>query len=204
VEFPWRDSAFFCFLAESTVARRTIEIPLARPLAALLLLMAAAGFALFLAHSGLLPFIGGRLPGGAPTPEAGSGSGDLAQEVAVAINAVDFREPDSWLASLQPLSTADGFQLLKMVYMPMTWGLFERDRRVIPRERVVAVDKGILAEGQVWQVRLVTVTIADPSASPDPFDMRILLVLDGDVWKFASLLTQVEVDRLVRLEEGRP
>jgi hypothetical protein len=73
---------------------------------------------------------------------------------------------------------------------------------VIQPEQVVAEDRGVVAEGPGWQVRLVAITIADVLAEPDAFEMRIALAREGGVWRFSSLLSQAEVDALLAQTGG--
>ncbi len=179
------------------MAKRTIEISVGRHLIGLAVVLVGGTLAYFLATSSRLGILRAPRSTSTPTSEPMSDPAGVAHEVAVAINAVDYRNPDSWLASLRPFSTDRVFLMLQTVYVPMSWSLFERDRRVIQPEQVVAEDRGVVAEGPGWQVRLVAITIADVSAEPDAFEMRIGLAREESAWKFTSLLSQAEVDSLL-------
>lgn len=184
------------------MGRRTVEIPVGRPLIGLAIILVGGTLAYFLATTSHLGILRAPRLTSTPTSEPGSDPAGVAHEVAVAINAVDYRDPDSWLAVLRPLSTDRGFLMLQSVYVPMSWSLFERDRRVIQPDQVVAEDRGVVAEGHGWQVRLVAVTIADVSAEPDAFEMRIALAREDGAWEFTSLLSQAEVDALLAQTGG--
>ncbi len=184
------------------MVRRTIEIPVGRPLFGLAIVLVGGSLAYFLVTSSHLGILRAPRSTSTPSSEAGSDPAGVAREIAVAINAVDYRDPDRWLASLRPLSTDRGFLMLQSVYVPLSWSLFERDGRVIQPEQVVTEDRGLVAEGPGWQVRLLAITIADVSAEPDAFEMRIALAREDDAWKFTSLLSQAEVDALLAQKGG--
>jgi len=184
------------------MGRRTVEVPVGRPLIGLAIVLVGGSLAYFLTTSSHLGILRAPRLASTPTSEPESVPAGVAHEVAVAINAVDYRNLDSWLASLRPLSTDRGFLMLQSIYVPLSWSLFERDRRVIQPEQVVAEDRGVVAEGNGWQVRLVAITIADVSAEPDAFEMRIALAREDDTWKFTSLLSQAEVDALLAQTGG--
>lgn len=186
----------------SPMNRRTIEIPVGRLLFGLSILLVGGALMYIFATSTPLGIMRAGRQTSTPTSELDPDPAGVAHQVAVAINAVDYRDPDGWLATLRPLSTDRGFLMLQTVFVPVSWSLFEQDRRVIQPERVVAEDRGVVAEGPGWQVRLVAITIADESLQPDSFEMRIALAREAGAWKFSSLLSQEEVDALVAQAGG--
>ena len=185
--------------------RRSIEISLGRPLIAVVVVLVGGTLAYVTATLGhiAVPWTVRPTPTSLSAPE--SDPADVARRIAIAMNAVDYRDPDGWLASLRPLSSDRGFLMLQTLYVPMSWALFERDQRVTQPDQVIAEDRGVIAEGPGWQVRLVVVTIADDEVEPDAFEMRFALGQESDAWKFTSLLTQAEVDALLaqRGRDGR-
>ncbi len=129
----------------------------------------------------------------------------VAESFSAAFNVVDYREPDTWLRSLQPLTTEHEFKMLKAVYVPMSWPLFERDGLVVSSDQVIVADQGPRAQGRDWQIRLVEVTVSESSQASGSTSLRmhVLLVRADGTWKAASLLSEEEVQQLLEVDQGR-
>ena len=128
-----------------------------------------------------------------------------------AFYAADYRQPNGWLANLEPLATADGYTLLKDSFGPALWVKLTEAQTVTLAAQVKAEDGGLVAEGVSkiggpWQVRKVTVAI-DPSAlwptmkAPTFFANVLLGQQDGE-WRFVSFLNDKEIETLVKGEGG--
>lgn len=186
---------------------RAHYIPVAPPIVGLTLVVVVAS-AVFLSArpwSTGRPDTQSRIP--KDTPQDGSDPAIVAQEITVAFNAIDYRDPDGWLNTLRPMTTDRAFETLETVYVPLVWGLFERDKRVVTRDRINADELGVLAEGSGWEARLVAVEIAGLSAQSEVavFRMRVLLKREGGGWKLDALLSESEALRMApqATKEGR-
>jgi len=140
-------------------------------------------------------------------PHAGKSIGSeavLAEQVARAYYTVDYRDPEAWLQQFKPYATDTAFELLRTVYVPISFVLFEKDELIIQVQQVMAVDRGILKQGDPWQIRLVEVHIDDCPASMPAADleMRLLLVMESGDWKFQAILTEAEVESFAGEGEG--
>jgi hypothetical protein len=174
---------------------RTSNIPPVRLLAcvAIGLAMGVSAYALTSLHSA----------GGAgvaePTPASisrnGTDASAVAERFAAALNTMDYREPDKWLESLRPLTTDREFMMLKGIYLPMSWDLFEREGRVVSRNRVHVADVGLQAQGQHWEIRLLEVEVTGLSQNEHSTRLRMYVLLSQEDagWRVASVLTDKEV-----------
>jgi hypothetical protein len=140
-------------------------------------------------------------------PQAGKSIGSeavLAERVARAYYTIDYRDPQAWLNQLEPYATNTAFELLRTVFAPMSFTLFEKDELIIQTQQVTAVDRGVLKQGPTWQIRLVEVHIDNHPVSMPVADleMRLLLVMENGDWKLQATLTEAEVESFAGEGEG--
>jgi hypothetical protein len=139
-------------------------------------------------------------------PQAKSEAAAVAESFAAAFNTLDYRNPDIWLESLRPLTTDREFKMLKALYVPMSWALFERDRRVVSKDEIIVLCEALQAQGSNWQVRLVEVTTSRGSQASGSASIRmhILLARVDGAWKAASLLSEEEAEQFLEAAQGGP
>lgn len=183
-----------------------------------LIFVVVAIAALVAAVIGLRPLLASTdlptLPGAPASPSTPlmAGSPELAAVKFVqAFYAADYREPNAWLANLEPLATADGYILLKDSFGPALWVKLTESQTVTLAAQVKAEDGGLVAEGVSkiggpWQVRKVTVAI-DPSAlwptmKESAFSANVLLGQQDGQWRFVSFLNDEEIETLAKGEGG--
>jgi hypothetical protein len=113
---------------------------------------------------------------------------------------VDYRQRDQWLAGLMPLSSEDGYTLLKNLVAPALWHDLEKAQTVVKAEQITVADRGLKAEGvskmvgnTPWQIRAVTIALAPEGQWPGLTDhthaTNVLLSQENGVWKFVMLLS---------------
>jgi len=179
--------------------RSTKHCPPVRPVAVVLVSIASVSSAVIL---GTHPWSSGevnpRPPLSTSSARPEEGPALLAVEAAIALNAIDYRDPVAWLEALRPISTDRAFEMLKVLYVPLVWEALEQEQRVVTRDAVSAKELGLLAAGSDWQARLVTVEIrVSPSQSQSAvFQMRLLLRCEADGWKLDGLLSESEAEVL--------
>lgn len=131
----------------------------------------------------------------------------LATEVAVELNAIDYRQRASWLETLRPLTTERAYGSLETVFGPLVWSAFEASERVVPKDQISAVDLGLIVGGPDWEVRLVEVQMgrSPAEAASSRFRMWLLLRRQEDGWKLDALLSESEAQQMAwRIErEGQ-
>jgi hypothetical protein len=186
------------------VGARIIEIPHSRLLAGLAITFTVGIFGVLILRLGSTRNVGPATHAPMSTLQPEFDTTGIAENFAVAFNAVDCRDREAWLASMRPLTTEREFRMLEAIYVPISWGLFERDERVVRKDQIIAMDQGLLASGQDWQARLVEVAVTgvSPQRASSTFQMRILLTRARGTWRVASLLTEEEVEAMLAATNG--
>ncbi len=118
-----------------------------------------------------------------------------AEEIALAMQIVDYRDPKGWLARLRPLTTEEAYNSLKTSYVGLVWDRLEQYQVIITPGQVTAVDQGPVIDGSRWQVRKVAVHIEDPPRILKSAErtLHLQLLLDGGKWKLQNSLTEDQV-----------
>lgn len=144
--------------------------------------------------------------GGSPKPThtaAFTAATDPAQAAVQFIRAfytTDYHDRDHWLAVLMPLSSDDGYTLLKTMIAPALWPDLEQAQTVVKAEQITVEDRGLKAEGVSkltgnipWQIRGVAITLAPdakwPGMPSNTHASNVLLSQVNDHWKFVMLLS---------------
>ncbi len=150
-----------------------------------------------------------------PRPSAQAASpADAAVEFTRAFYAVDYRDEQAWLKTLQPMATSDGYALLKANIAGLIWpGLTEAQITTVP-DQVHVQDKGLLVEGKSkasggnqWQIRALAVTLDGrlwPAMKSGSFSTDIMLSYEQGAWKFATFLSDGEVQSMKQQSSASP
>jgi hypothetical protein len=139
---------------------------------------------------------------------------DAAVQFTRAFYAVDYRDEQGWLKTLQPLATADGYALLRSNIAGLMWpGLTEAQIITVP-DQVHVEDKGLVIEGKSkagggsqWQIRTLAVTLDGrlwPAMKSGSFSTNILLSDEQGAWKFSTFLSDSEVQTLKQQASTSP
>jgi len=131
-------------------------------------------------------------------PQAGGNAASVAtlsEGVARAYYTIDYRDQAGWVKQFEPYATATTLELIQTVFAPISFALFEKDELVIEAEQVTVEDRGIMKQGDEWQIRLVDVHIDDlpESMLSSDLEMRLLLVTEDGTWKYQAILTEEDV-----------
>ena len=116
----------------------------------------------------------------------------------------DYRHRDQWLATLKPLSSADGYTLLQNLIAPALWKDLEQAQTVVSAEQVTVEAGDVKADGvskfvgdTPWQIRAVTITLASEATWPGwtstTHHANLLLSQEPDGWKFVMVLADDQV-----------
>lgn len=133
---------------------------------------------------------------------AGSTPEQATVDFVKAFYTVDYQQKEQWLASLKPLSTADGYVLLETSLAPALWEQFAPAQTVTRADQVQVTDKELLAEGVSkiggpYQIRRVEVAVAPealwPTMKTSTFTANALVGQEGGVWKFAMFMNDEQV-----------
>jgi hypothetical protein len=130
-----------------------------------------------------------------PSPTPGVTAAERAEEIALAMQVIDYHDPEGWLARLRPIATDNAYNHFKTNYVEKVWSVLEVEQVVIAADQVSVTDKGIEAEGEKWQVRKVDIHIDDPPQAWGGRDSTVyiqLLLVDGD-WKLQAIVTEDEL-----------
>lgn len=122
---------------------------------------------------------------------------------------VDYRDREGWLAALKPMASESGYRLIAGLLTPATWPRLTKAQTVTTADQVQATDEGLRAEGvgtveqgskgagANWQIRHITVTVAEagrwPTMTAGTFSANVLLVQEGGAWKFGAFLSDADV-----------
>jgi hypothetical protein len=134
----------------------------------------------------------------AASPTSGVTAAERVMEIVLAMQVIDYRNPEGWLATLHPLATDRAYNHFKTNYVEKVWSVLKAEQVVINPDQVTVIDKGIEVEGEKWQVRAVDVHIDDPPEAWGGGDSKIyvqLLLEDGD-WKLQAIVTEDELSLL--------
>jgi hypothetical protein len=137
----------------------------------------------------------------AGSPAAEVGPSEIAEQAALAITAIDYRDRDVWLDRLRPLLTAEAYEQYES-YMERMWPSLEEQQIVITPEQVSVADQGIELQAEKYQIRTVDVHIDDspPSWGEGDYAMHLrLLHVEGGEWRLDSIIDEDELDLLKRL-----
>ena len=116
----------------------------------------------------------------------------------------DYRDRAHWLAALKPLSSVDGYSLLKNLIAPALWKDLERTQTVVTAAQVMIEAGDLKAEGvsklvgnTPWQIRAVTITLAAdarwPGWTSTTHSTNILLSQENGAWKFVMVMSDDQV-----------
>ena len=152
-----------------------------------LVLLGAAGIAIKL-----------LAPASSPVAPIGPGPAETAVAFTRAFYAIDYRDQQAWLKTLQPLATSDGYALLRSNVAGLIWPSLAQAQIVTTPDQVHVVDQGLVLEhkpasgiGQ-WQIRALSVTLDGrlwPAMKSANFSTHIMLAIDQGKWKFATFVT---------------
>ncbi len=168
----------------------------------LILIVIGAVIAAFLTRDSWMPAVG---LGATATPERDPAA-VRAEEIAVAMLAVDYRDPKGWLERMRPLATDEAYNYLKSMFVGMGWQGVENSKMIIAPEQVMATDQGVEAEGGRWQVRKVKVQIEGTDDELDAIgeDMYLQLLLDEGEWKLQEIMDENKLEMIKTLPTKAP
>ena len=141
------------------------------------------------------------------TVKAEADPGQIAADFVSAFYMVDYRNRQAWLDNLRPLATAEGQALLEQGIAVVLWPELMRAQTVVLAQQISAEDTGLAVEGtsqvgggSAWQARSVTVTLAEDVAWPgmrrNAFTAYVMLRQEAGQWKFATFLSQAQINEL--------
>jgi hypothetical protein len=150
-----------------------------------------------------------------PSVEAEASSGQAAAEFVREFYTVDYRNRRGWMDRLAPLATAEGLALLEQGIAVVLWPQLERAQTVVSAEQVGVEATGLVLEGtsQVgggssWQAWSVAVNLADSIAWPgmrrNAFTAYVMLRQEAGQWKFATFLSEPQLNELRQAAEAKP
>lgn len=150
-----------------------------------------------------------------PVAEAEAGPGQVAAKFVRAFYTVDYRDRRGWMDSLAPLATAEGQALLEQGVAVVLWPELEKAQTVVSAEQVGVDETGLALEGtsqvgggSAWQARSVAVTLADDVAWPgmrrNAFTAYVMLRQEAGTWKFATFLSEAQLNELRQTAEVGP
>lgn len=150
-----------------------------------------------------------------PAAEAEAGPGQVAADFVQAFYTVDYRDRRGWMDRLAPLATAEGLGLLEQGIAVVLWPELEEAQTVVVADQVSVEATGPALEGtsQVgggssWQAWAVAVTLADGVAWPgmrrNAFTAYVMLRQETGQWKFATFLSEAQLNELRQAAEAKP
>ena len=150
-----------------------------------------------------------------PAAEAESGPGQAASDFVREFYTVDYRDQRGWMDRLAPLATAEGQALLEQGIAVVLWPELEKSQTVVAVEQVSVEATGLALEGtsQVgggssWQAWSVAVTLAEsviwPGMRRNSFTAYVMLRQEAGQWKFATYLSEAQLNELRQAAEAKP
>jgi hypothetical protein len=147
--------------------------------------------------------------------EADAGPSQVAADFVHAFYTVDYRDKRGWMDRLALLATAEGQALLEQGIVLVLWPELERAQTVVSAEQVMVDETGLALEGasqigggSAWQARSVAVTLADDVAWPgmrrNAFTAYVMLRQEAGQWKFATFLSEAQLNELRQTAETKP
>jgi hypothetical protein len=141
--------------------------------------------------------------------------GQVAVKFVSKFYAVDYRDRQGWLDALAPLATAEGIALLEQNIAVLLWPQLAAGQTVVSAGQVSADDAGLSVEGtsqvdggSAWQVRSVAVTLADgvawPAMARNTFTAYVMLRQEAGQWKFATFMSEAQVNALRQSASANP
>jgi hypothetical protein len=150
-----------------------------------------------------------------PAAEAEAGSGQAAADFVREFYTVDYRDRRGWMERLVPLATAEGQALLEQGIAVVLWPELEGAQTVVAADQVSVEATGVALEGtsqvdggSTWQAWAVTVNLADTIAWPgmrrNAFTAYVMLRQEVGQWKFATFLSEAQLNELRQAAEAKP
>lgn len=150
-----------------------------------------------------------------PSVEAEAGPGQAAADFVREFYTVDYRDRRGWMDRLAPLTTAEGQALLEQGIAVLLWPELERAQTVVAADQVSVEATGVVLEGtsqidggSTWQAWSVAVTLADsviwPGMRRNAFTAYVMLRQEGGQWKFATFLSEAQLNELRQAAEVKP
>ena len=139
------------------------------------------------------------MPASSPASSGGPGPAVAAVAFTRAFYAIDYRDQQAWLKTLQPLATSDGYALLRSNVAGLIWPSLAQAQLVTTPDQVHVVDQGLVLEHKPvagtsqWQIRAVSITLDGrlwPVMKSGYFSTDIMLAIDQNQWKFATFVTE--------------
>ena len=138
-------------------------------------------------------------PASSPAVPAGPGPAETAIAFTRAFYAIDYRDQQAWLKTLQPLATSDGYALLRSNVAGLIWPSLAQAQIVTTPDQVHVTDQGLVLEhrptggSNQWQIRALAVTLDGrlwPVMKSANFSTDIMLAIDQGHWRFATFVTE--------------
>ena len=149
-----------------------------------------------------MPLVGGE--GETPTAEMDPAA-VRAEEIAVAVTAIDHRDPQGFLNRLRPLASNGAYEQLRAAFVGLAWSTFERQELLITPEQVSATDQGRVGQGELWQARRVQVVVENPSPGQGvERNLIVQLVQQDGKWVLQDLLNEVQLAALMTMPTSAP
>ncbi|MCC6189053.1 MAG: hypothetical protein IT318_08455 [Anaerolineales bacterium] len=150
-----------------------------------------------------------------PSVEVEAGPGQAAVDFVREFYTVDYRDRRGWLDRLAPLAASEGQALLEQGIAVVLWPELEKSQTVVPANQVSVEEIGLALEGKspvsggsAWQAWSVAVNLADGVAWPgmrhNTFTAYVMLRQEAGQWKFATFLSEPQLNELRRSAEAKP
>ena len=150
-----------------------------------------------------------------PSVEAEAGPGQAAADFVREFYTVDYRDRGAWMDRLALLATAEGQALLEQGIAVVLWPELEQAQTVVPADQVSVEATGVVLEGtsqvgggSAWQAWSVAVTLADDVAWPgmrrNAFTAYVMLRQEAGQWKFATFLSEAQLNELRQTADAKP
>lgn len=150
-----------------------------------------------------------------PSVQAEFGPGQAAADFVREFYTVDYRDRRGWIDRLAPIATAEGQALLEQGIAVVLWPELEKSQTVVAAEQVSVEATELALEGtsQVgggsgWQAWSVAVTLAEsviwPGMRRNSFTAYVMLRQEAGQWKFATYLSEAQLNELRQAAEAKP
>lgn len=150
-----------------------------------------------------------------PTIKAEAGPGQAAADFVLEFYTADYRDRRGWMDRLAPLATAEGQALLEQGIAVVLWPELEKAQTVVAADQVSVEATELALEGtsQVgggssWQAWSVAVTLAEsviwPGMRRNAFTAYVMVRQEAGQWKFATFLSEAQLNELRQAAEAKP
>lgn len=150
-----------------------------------------------------------------PAAEAEAGPGQAAADFVREFYTVDYRDRRGWIDRLAPLAAAEGLALLEQGIAVVLWPELEKAQTVVAADQVSVEATGVVLEGtsqldggSTWQAWALAVNLPDSVAWPgmrrNAFTAYVMLRQEAGQWKFATFLSEAQLNELRQSAEAKP